>query len=295
MIREQLAERLIEHFSSLDLPIGVYFVADDGRLLACNAPIRRILKLPLEGPVEASIADFYADQRKRAEMLARAREAEARGAYLEREIIHFRVQGRDLYVEDYCKPMRDPTTRAIVGYVGCLVDVTSEYESERREDELQRKVEELTLDIGRVLHANTSTLVMAQQTLDAVAETLRPTTFKDMTLPSPAESDDMLADRASRLATLIERLLLAGDHERRLRALPATKWEQLSDHATRLRQVREVVPLPEMRLPLLRKLAHEVIELLQEVQSRELPREPMRDTLHAAAALEQLRVGFNIM
>ena len=61
MNNEQAAIEQLWNFSCLQLPIGVYFVAPDGRFLACNQPIRQILDLPLEGPVEASIADFYAD------------------------------------------------------------------------------------------------------------------------------------------------------------------------------------------------------------------------------------------
>src|SRR6266508_2357641 len=166
MNNEQAAIEQLWNFSCLQLPIGVYFVAPDGRFLACNQPIRQILDLPLEGPVEASIADFYANPNRRHELLEKALAAESRGRYLEKELIHFRVKGEDIFVENYCKPLRDPLTQAIVGYVGCLVDVTAEHEAERREDELQQKVQELTTDIGRVLHANTTTLIMAQQSLD---------------------------------------------------------------------------------------------------------------------------------
>ncbi|MEW5717270.1 MAG: PAS domain-containing protein, partial [Chloroflexota bacterium] len=105
----------------LDLPIGVYVVAPDGQFIACNRPVRALLNLPLEGAVRASIAQFYADPKTRGELLRKATEAEARGAYLEKEIVAFRVGERKIYVEDYCKPLRDPATREIIGYVGCLV------------------------------------------------------------------------------------------------------------------------------------------------------------------------------
>ena len=39
-------------------------------------------------------------------------------------------------------------------------------------ENLRSTIEELTLDIGRILHANTSTLLMVNQTLTSTIETL---------------------------------------------------------------------------------------------------------------------------
>jgi signal transduction histidine kinase len=285
---EQSTIELIWNFSCLQLPIGVYFVAPDGQFLACNQPVRKMLDLPLEGPVEASIADFYADPAQRAELLRLAIMAEAKGWHLEKAVIKFRLKGCDLYVENYCKPLRDPATGEITGYVGCLVDITTEQEAEEREEALKSKVHELTYDIGRVLHANTNTLVMAQQTLDAVGELLQSAVMKDLGAASAAEQDDRLVEGANRLATAIERLFLAGDAERRAKALAARRWDLLATRAGLLRQIRETIQIAEMRLPTLRKVAHEIGEVCQEILPKELSREAVREVLQAALALEQL-------
>jgi signal transduction histidine kinase len=286
---------LIDNFSYLHLPIGVYFVAPDGRFFDCNRSVRQMLALPLDGPVAASIADFYASPSQRSQLLEKAAEVEARGGYLEKQLIHFRVKGHDIYVENYCRSVRDPATNEIVGYAGCIVDVTAEHEAEKREDELQHKVEELTLDIGRVLHANTTTLVMAQQTLDAVVEALGPGQFQDLVVPPAEEADELLVQEAARLAGAVEHLSQTGTPERRLEALPAAKWEVLAARAVLLRQIREVVKIPEMRLPTLRKAAHEIAEICRDVQTRRLAREVVRDALQAAAHLEQLACLIDVL
>ncbi len=55
----QSVHTMLEHFNTLDLPIGVYVVDPDGRFLACNLPLRQMLKLPLAGDVGARSLDFY--------------------------------------------------------------------------------------------------------------------------------------------------------------------------------------------------------------------------------------------
>src|SRR5512135_558832 len=210
------AAELLSNLTFLDLPIGAYVVSPDGRFVACNRSVRQMLDLPLEGPVEASLADFYANPGQRSVLLQKAIEAEAKGRYLERELIKFRVKGRDLYAEDYCKPLRDPATREIIGYVGCLVDVTKEQEIEKKEVKLESKVEELTYDIGRVLHANTSTLLMAQQTLDGVAEALAQRSLKEVIATPTEELDDQMVKEAGALANALEHLLQSVEPARRL-------------------------------------------------------------------------------
>jgi signal transduction histidine kinase len=267
---------LARRFNFLEMPIGVYAVAPDGRFLECNLPVRRLLGLPLTGPISASIADFYTDPHQRGDLLQKALEAEERGSFLEKEIISFHVDSHEIFVEDYCKPLRDPSTREILGYVGCLVDVTAE----------QHKVDELTFDIGRVLHANTSTLLMAQQTLDGVAEALSRRTVKEVVTTPLEELDEQLTKQADQLANAVERLLQTVEPARRLQALPQMKWDELTNMIAPLRQVRDNVPVLEMRPPPLRTAAHRVSRTCQEMAVGILPRELIREAQRASEQLE---------
>ena len=277
---------LAHNFDYLQLPIGVYFVAPDGRFLSCNRRVRQMLGLPLEGPVNASLADFYADPNERPEILKKTIAAEERGEHLEKEILRLQVNGREMYVEDYCKLLRNPASGEIAGYIGCLVDVTKEHEIEKKEEALQSKVEELTYDIGRVLHANTSTLLMAQQTLDGVAEALGQRPLKELIGLHEDELDEQIIEQAAQLANAIEKLIQASEPERRLQALPEYKWEDLSAKIDPLRQARENIPA-DLRPAALRSAAHQVTLIAQGIAPGVLPRERARDLLQASTQLER--------
>ena len=231
-------QQLVRQFDFLDLPIGVYVVAPDGRFVACNRPVRQMLGLPLNGDFNASLADFYADSTTRNILLKQATQAAEQGAHLEKVIVPMRVQGREIFVQDFCKPLRDPNTHEIVGYVGCLVDVTAEQEAAKKSEQLQNKVEELLFDIGRVWHANTSTLVMTKQTLDSVIDALSPSPFGN-TDPQPEDVDDALVKRASRLAQSILKFLESTDADRRTKSLPESRWEILQDSLPMLKDGNE--------------------------------------------------------
>jgi hypothetical protein len=194
MNTEQTVIELIGNMSCLQLPIGVYVVAPDGHFIAANLPLRALLHLPPHGQLDASLADFYAEPGRRAQLIEQALAADERGQFLEKALIHFCVAGADVFVESFCKPLRDPATRALIGYVGCLVDISAEHQAELQQGELQQKVQELTIDIGRVLHANTTTLIMAQQTLDAVEEVLEGSPFDLIgdAQPAAGQNDDLL-------------------------------------------------------------------------------------------------------
>ena len=126
MDAQQIAAELVQGFNFLDMPIGVYVVAPDGQLIACNRLVREMFHLPLNAPLQASVASFYVHPQSREQLLAKVREADERGTQPAKEIIPLRIDGKEIFVEDYCKPLRDPATKEIVGYIGCLVDVTTE-------------------------------------------------------------------------------------------------------------------------------------------------------------------------
>ncbi len=282
----QSIHEFVQSFNFLEMPIGVYVVAPDGHFLACNSPVRQLLGLPKEGPVDASISNFYADPLLRGELLRKAQEAEERGSHLQKETITLRVGNREIFVEDYCKPMRDPATHEVIGYVGCLVDVTAEREAEKHEDELKHKVEELTFDIGRILHANTSTLLMAQQTLDGIAEALGQRALKEILATPLDDMDEQQTKQAEQLANAIEKLLQTMEPSRRYQALPEAKWDELAAKVAPLRQIHDLLPVLEMRPPALRRTAHEVSQLCQEIAPGALPRELVREVQRASAQLE---------
>jgi signal transduction histidine kinase len=290
MDAQQIASELVHHFNFLDMPIGVYVVAPDGHFVACNKPVRDLLQLP-DDVTQASLADFYAMPSQRAELLRKAIEAEERGGYLEKEVVPFQVAGQRIHVEDYCKPLRDPATRAIIAYIGCLVDVTDEHDARQVAADAREKIEVLTADIGKVWHSATSTFVMTKQTLDGIIDALGPSPFGERADVEPEEIDEVLVKQAVRLANVSERFLQSTDTAQRLRALPDARWQTLTNTIERVREIREQEPW--MRLPTLRVAAHETMRLCREARARHLPREAIKEIQQEAAELERLTCLFD--
>lgn len=280
---------LIAQFGDFDfreLPIGVYMTSVDGQIIVANQTMRRMLELPLEGPVQANIKQFYPNSSDREAAIAEAIKLAEQGKNVERGILGLKVGERELWVEDYCKILQDEKGR-VIGFVGCMVDITSDFESKRREKELQERVEELRLDIGRILHANTTTLLMVKQTLDAVVEAFEPRPYRDMAVPHAEEVESMLTESANALAAVSERLLHA-DEERRLKALPAAQWKKLQGYAVFLREFKARIPTPESYPATLRKLANEVAQIHAVIAPGNLPRELTREFQNTAWHLERL-------
>ena len=290
MDAQQVASELVRSFNFLEMPIGVYVVAPDGHFVACNKPVRDLLQLP-DDITQASLADYYAMPSMRAELLRKAIEAEERGGYLEKEIVAFRVAGRRIHIEDYCKPLRDPATHEIIAYVGCLVDVTDEQDARQVAAEARRKIEVLTADIGKVWHSATSTFVMTKQTLDGIIDALGPNPFGERTDVEPEEIDEVLLKQAARLASVIERFLQATDAAQRLKALPEVRWQTLENTIGLVREIREREPW--MRLPTLRVAAHETLRLCREARAHHLPREAIKEIQQEAAELERVTCLFD--
>lgn len=276
-----------EDFDFRELPIGVYMTSLDGQFIVANRIVREMLGLPLEGRVEANIIKYYANPADRETAIAEAKRLAEQGKHVDRGILHLRVDDRDLYVEDYCKIMQNAEGH-VIGFVGCMVDITKIFETRQHEEELRKTVDELRFDIGRILHANTTTLVMVKQTLDAVIEALETKPFQDVSIPSSVEVELYLTEAANKLATVIERLSQIADEERRLKALPPLRWKRLHGFVGFLRSFKEQIPTPESYSPTLRKIANEVGQIHAVIAPGNIPREPMRELQNAAWELERL-------
>jgi len=276
-----------ENFDFRELPIGVYMTSLDGQFVVCNQSIRSMLELPLEGTPNANIENFYVNSADRKAAIDHAVKLAEQGKIFERAILHLKVHDRDLYVEDYCKIIQNPEGN-IVGFVGCMVDITKDFETRQHERELSERVEELRFDIGRILHANTTTLVMVKQTLDAVVEAFEPKPYRDESIPLPEEIEAMLTDYSNVLASTIERFIQSANDDRRLKALPLSHWNKLLGYMSFLREFKQRIPTPESYPPTLRKLANEIGQIHSEIMPGYIPREPTRELQNAAWHLERV-------
>jgi signal transduction histidine kinase len=283
-----------EDFNFQELPIGVYMTSRDGQFIVCNKTLRRMLELPLDGQIDANIEKFYADPALRKTAIDQAIRLADQGRNVEKGILHLKVLGRDLYVEDYCKILQNEAGQ-VIGFVGCMVDVTSEIDSQKHERELRERVEELTFDIGRILHANNTTLVMMTETLKSTARVLEPNPFGGLSVPLVEEVERVLDENARHLVNSIHRFMQAGDEDRRGKALPKAEWKQLADKSDFLEQYKENIAVEELRPPTLGNIAYEVIHICQSIEPGFLPRETIRELQQTAFQLERIAALYDVL
>lgn len=138
---------------SYQLPIGAYVVDKDGHFVYCNFQVREILGLPSDGPVDASIIDFCVDPRHREELNRNVEEAERVGKHATKIVLPMKIRGREVFVQDSCRTVRDPETGESIGYTGTLSDVTEEENYRRLSDYLPVGVYRLDKD-GRIVYVN---------------------------------------------------------------------------------------------------------------------------------------------
>ncbi len=279
---------LLQQFDPAILPIGVYIVTPDGRFAFCNAYLRRLLQLPPEGALTQMISDFYADAEERPRVLARVRQAEEQGAFFEKEILHFKVAGGDMFVQNNCRSLRDAHTQELVGFAGSLVDVTQEHQYSDMNKALHQRIAELTTDIGRVWHASSSMMVMVHQALNAAICALGPNPFPDEGTPSTDEIDQALQKPAQEAALAIENLLSATTAEQKKETLSEALWQELQDQLPLLRDFIGAVPIPESRANTLRVIARRLGEICEKMPPRKLPKEAVKELARTASQLERL-------
>jgi signal transduction histidine kinase len=175
-----------------------------------------------------------------------------------------------------------------------MVDVTEDHVAAARTHALQETVRELTFDIGQILHANTSTLVMVNQTLMAASRALEPALDGDDDASHPESTNELMAMRATNLVAAVQRVLDAGDEDRRAQALPPERWDKLGSVLPTLEGYEEMIPVPEMRISALRAVTREILKACRDLAPGHMPKQVVRDTLRAAEELERLTCFMDI-
>jgi signal transduction histidine kinase len=288
--RPQTLSRLLPQLESAplaDLPIGIYVADAGGRLVYGNREARALMALPDGDDNLGAISELYADADTWPKLVLKAGQPG-------KTLVHLVVEGRDLWVEHHLAsiPYEDHEQNGL--YIGCMVDVTEDHLASARTRALQETVRELTFDIGQILHANTSTLVLVNQTLMAAGRALEPELLADDAASHPEALDRLLASRAAKLVAAMGRLVSAGDAERRDQALPPERWDKLAGVLPMLEGYEEMIPVPEMRVSALRAVTNEILSACRELEPGYMPKEVVRDSLRAASDLERLTCFMDI-
>ncbi len=278
---------IAQAFDVMQLPLGVCVLDQQGIVIASNPAARKVLQHGGE-LVGVCFPEFVLSGRW--STIVENVITTTNDFY--RSVLDLRGDAGVIHADSAIKPLRDEALR-LIGYLVCLRDVTQEHSTAQQSESIRNMAEELTVDIGRILHANTSTLLMVNQTLAATIETLDhderySSSNKDTDPPHETEVAELIESLATRLAGTVERLLDAGDESRRTNALEREQWESLARQVELLREHEKFTDLPELLAPALRKAAHEVAKLTRHIPQGILSRETLRDVLRDAESLERV-------
>ena len=288
--RRQTLSRLLSQLESAPfayLPISIYAADAAGRLLYGNREARSLLALSDGSADLGSITDFHREPGVWQQLVEKAGRPG-------KTLVHLAVDGRDVWVEHHLAaiPYEDSHKNGL--YVGCMVDVTEDHVAATRTHALQETVREMTFDIGQILHANTSTLVMVNQTLMAAGRALEPELYANPDASHPDALDELITTRAVKLVAALKRLVTAGDEGRRAQALPSERWEKLATVIPTLEGYEEMIPVPEMRISALRAVTGEILSACRDLEPGHMPKEVVRDTVRAGGDLERLTCFMDI-
>lgn len=147
------ALQLFRQLPATELPVGLYLIAKDGRFLACNGLCRKILVVPANGPIPATILDFHPKPEERKKLLEQAEIAERQDRFIVSGPLHLRVTGNDIFVRELIRALRDPNSDQVVGFVGTMIDITQEQRFRQLIDVLPIGIYRIDAD-DRILHVN---------------------------------------------------------------------------------------------------------------------------------------------
>jgi signal transduction histidine kinase len=155
---------------------------------------------------------------------------------------------------------------------------------------LSKRIHELTTDIGAVLHANTSTLLLAHHALDVAIRALAPSPFTSDGAPTNEEVEVALTGPATATARAIDKVLVLLAEPERAATTPGVEplREELADFAATLSDFVNAIPIEETRPSTLRTIACRIEQIADELPHQALPKEGMRHLRQSAHEVERI-------
>ncbi len=268
-----------------EVPVGIYVVRTEGEhdvIHACNPHFASIFGVGSSDElVGRSVRSLYAYPADYDLFLQHLKAADQQQRPLVGHVESFKTfKGRTIALEVSCRNTTGPDGR-VVGRVGVVRAVGDE-------GLMHQEMRIWGQDLGQVLHSYQHTLVMVQQTLSSVLDSMVSDPFDAQKVPSVEEVDVALATRASSLAGALRRLLqvIAGDWTQR--GIVQQEWETLTDLLSQLQNYRENVPVMEFRPPTLRLIAKKAAHLATALRGRRVPGEPVRQVMQEAQELQRV-------
>lgn len=155
------------------------------------------------------------------------------------------------------------------------------------EKNLQRDIDDLRRDVGRTFHTFTATLLQTQLAITPTVNALDPDPFQEGLLPSMEVIWEYFFKLKNTLISSLSRMLLIKDSDLQRDALCEKDWAELEKISTILLGIEQNV-IVEQRMPVLRKAARQIVNIIDRTEKGKLSKELVRETLSNAKKLERM-------
>lgn len=257
-----------------ELPLGLYEVRIDDKgedvFIDCNQQFATLLEFDDVKELKGRrVKDIYPTEAEYEKLKEAIRHGVEKGLPLQGLRVNVQgKRGKAIVLEVNARVRRDREGR-VTGRVGAVRDVTEEVE-------LNKRVAELTRDIGAVLHTLSSTLVNVRQSASVVIQTLGPDPLEAEKGIQPEQTVEYLSSPAKQFADSLAKLIPSPEAPERARALPEERWNVLEAQLDLLRNYEKLIHNPMVRLSTFRESALAVLSICGEIQKGTFPREPLR-------------------
>jgi PAS domain S-box-containing protein len=265
---EELYRRLLEH-----VPVGLYQISErNGKdiITDCNKPFALLNGFTsIEEAKGRDIKEFHASEQTYnayIQALIDSGEEPLHGYPLQvkapnGEIATYEVNSRLLFDKNGNR----------IGRAGSMRDVSDKKEKAK----LRHRVDELTEDIGRVLHTYSASLVKIQNSLNVVVQSLGPSPFKKGFNLMPERASAELQAPVNQLATSLDLLFTSSRTEWGSAALSVERWQRLKELSGILHNYRSLSH-PEIHPSTVRTASFEILQISNEIQRGKLAKDPVR-------------------
>jgi PAS domain S-box-containing protein len=271
-----------------DVPVGLNIIRyeDEKDMIDdCNEQFLRLFDFPFSDPSLArgfDMRQLYASSAEHARFRSELETAAKQGRPLVGYPLKVVTRNNEKKTVEISSQSLVDTSGKIVGSTGALRDIT-------QEAELRNRLNELTYDIGSVLHNYTTTLLMVQLSSEPLLRALAPDPFPIDKEVTPEQASEAVARPATRLAEALGQLLFLAKEEGRALALFEEQWVRLSELLAVIRGYTEEIPDIDVRPVVLCEAALETIEFCRLLRpSHKFSRESV--TAVRSAAQDLLRV-----
>lgn len=265
---QELYRQLLEH-----VPVGLYVITErNGKDIISDCNTAFALLNDFESIEEAKGFDIKELHASEQSYDAYIRALNERG---ERPLEEYQLQvktkrGRVATYEVNCRLLFDKYGNR-VGRAGAMRDI-----SDRKEkNKLRHRVDELTEDIGNVLHAYSASLVKIQNSLNVVVQSMEPSPFLKGFNILPEHASAVLREPVDRLARSVDELVAYSETQWGVSALSVERWGRLRE-LTRTLHNYQHLPHPEIHPSAVRTASSEVLQIADEIQKGKLARDVVR-------------------